>query len=449
MSMAGKNRHLSLEFLMKLQRCCGALAVIFLAGASACAQQALEVTQVEDGIQEITGWPCEEVDGVGFVDYPIVAITCPNGRETRLIFASLETGMVIEGHMIPNLLWGGGVLKHRDLGYWVAVANDAVAAEPELPVSLEAVLLHDRPANSQSLMLYDAHGEAPVSIGLVLSQNEMVVGAHFNAAGNCAVLRTQTGPGRTYSASTAQLVLLDFDQLFIEDMLPRMLELDGLASGVTRLASTPESRIDNPSRQFSGLYQATCIRDAERHVSLVFHSITRSGETHQLWTGTIQFASAVGALTNRPIDLLDRTDRRMVFYPGDEPERLIAAVSASGTLGLNGISLLEIGGEGEVGPVQPVRESLAWQYFEPVLGAGLAIHVGFREPERGPIVIVDCSQGDCQDKPTGIVVQSPVYLLGTGFLQGRQIFRVCVDAGARPCAQRVFLVDFKQFLGIR
>ena len=324
---------------------------------------------------------------------------------------------------------GGGIVSHHGRRYWAAIAGDSSASSTTgfLP---------------QYLYLYNADGRMDRRIVFRLDEDEVILRSHFNAAANCAVLRTETGHRRTWNANSSQIVLLDFAAALAPADLPQLIDLAQSINGGVRVRSSLERRFNGPNEVPSGLTQATCLRDSDGQVSLVYSYTTPSGAGANQVATSLQLASVDPDGNVISLELTEPTHSLKVMYPGGAADSVVAAVPAHLSARFTDIALVSISASGEVEPIPTFGERSGWQYFDEAARAGLVIPTGVNGPEPGNLAIRRCGSGTCQDYLTNIHVDFSASPMGSGFLDGRQFVRQCQRRPEGSCERIFYLFDF-------
>jgi hypothetical protein len=426
MESAIDSRH---SIFMKFDSVVAAAALSVLAlTAPGCARQGLEFAEIEGGIREITQWPCPDPESVGFLDSTSVVVTCHDRRGPVLFFADMRSGAVASEISVPHRLHGGGVLHLDGTEYWAVVADNIRSG------SSQAI-------QEQGLILFRAEGGPALRIGLHLDQYEEIVGAYVNTAANCAVLRTQTGRESARTAFTAQLVLLDLDQLASGDGVPGTLNLSTGQYSSLRVASEPDRRTDHPGRHLAGPTQASCLRGSDGAMSLVYSYSRRFGEGGQSWATALQMTAFGGGRGAEPEDLSVHSASFKGIYSSEARNEIVAMIDDAHTPRFVNNRLLVIGANGQTRDIPPLSPPLGWQYFDSRLGLGLAIHAGETGPDEGLLTIVNCAGDTCRSRPSRLRIRGPVEFLGGG--EGQQVVFACLLDADEGCERRSFIIDFR------
>lgn len=395
---------------------------------SGCAQQQFEFAEIEDGIREITRGPCLQPESVGFLDSTSMVTACWERNVVRLSFASLVTGRVTREISVPHRLHGGGVLHVNGTDYWSVIADNVLESS-------------SRASPKQGLLLYSAGRGAPLRVVFNLDQDENVVGASLNTNANCAVLRTQTGRGTARTAFTAQLLLLDLDRLVNGGGVPAILDLSTERDSVHRIPSSPDRRADHPGRHMAGPTQATCLRGPDGAVSMVYSYSRRYGEGARSWTTAIQRAEFGRTDDSVSADLTAHTTSFKAIYSSETRDEIVAVIEDDHTPRFVNNRLLVIGGGGQTQDIPPLPAPLGWQYFDPRLDVGLAIHSGENGPDEGLLTIVNCTADVCRTRPSSLRIRGPLQFIGGS--EGQQIVIGCVIGTTEACDRRQFVIDFR------
>lgn len=396
------------------------LPVIFF--VSSCALVGADPDELATGILSLEGAPCTAIESVVPVADDEYALYCLTETGAELIFFNIsEQRAVRRVDMTRENRVGSGRIRRGTDVLWASVE----------PAST------DTPDNvRQVLALYGVDESLDQELLLHGGENKTVVGTYFNSLANCAVIRVQNGPRRNWSAFTAEVLLVDFSALQFSD-----LHLASELSGVFRTRSTPERRLDHPSASMLGSSRAACLRLSDQTVGLS-QSFTQRGQASENWRSALEFAriNDGGLLRDRNLTRLSRSLK--VFYPVSSPGSLVAAISDENAPRLANIVLLVLDEAGNATEVQPLAESLSWQFFDANRRIGLALTVRQRGVERGALYLVDCRDEDCITHPTGLVVDRPLQLLAQEMPNGVLPLRACVANADASCDWQLFLLNF-------
>ena len=393
---------------------------------SSCASSSAQSDELPSGISRLSTAPCEQVEAVVPIENDTLALYCATVGGARVVFFdTAEQRIVREINAVNPSRIGSGRLSIGPHSFWA---------------SLEYADNGSSDAVEQSLALYGIDGAQDRRIAFQWAGDRTIVGAYFNSLANCAVLRVQSGSRRDWTAFSAEVILLDFQQLWQTDLRLR----DG-QDGIYRIGSSSQRRLDHPGASMMSASHVACLRLGDQSAGLA-QSFTERLDGASEWRSALELVRTDGDALLRERDLTTLSRSLKVFYPVSLGTTLVAAIADENAPRLANISLLILDSNGETSSVPPLPQPLSWQFFDAAHGVGLALTVRERGVERGALNIVDCRRAPCAIRSTEVVVDRPLQFLAQEIVEGILPVRACVANDDVGCEWQLLLVHLDQLM---